>query len=51
MSCREKQERIKQMFAHTSSAEQVYQTVIDLGRKQPHLALEDKVEGNLVQGC
>jgi cysteine desulfuration protein SufE len=50
-SCRVKQEEVKKLFASAASPEEKYQVLMDLGKRQVHLAPEDKTEENRVHGC
>ena len=50
-SCRAKEEEVKKLFASAVSAEEKYQVLMDLGRRQVPLAPEDKTDENRVHGC
>lgn len=50
-SCLAKQQQIKDLFATCSSEEQKYEKIIEFGRSQSRLSLEDKIPENLVKGC
>lgn len=50
-TCLLKQQQVKDLFAGASSPEEIYQIIIDLGKKQKHLREEDKTEKTLVKGC
>jgi cysteine desulfuration protein SufE len=50
-SCKEKQERVKQLFSGAESPEEKYQVLIDLGKEQPRLSSEEKTEAARVHGC
>ena len=39
------------LFASCATAEEKYQKIIELGKMQPHLLPQFKVEANIVQGC
>ena len=47
----EKQQKIKDFFAHFSSPKEKYEKIIDLGRQLPPFPSEARIEQNLVQGC
>jgi len=51
MTFHEKQEKIKGLFSRASSAEEMYQLLIELGKGQLTLSPEDKSEENRVRGC
>ena len=50
-SCLKKQEELIQLFSKMGSFEEKYQYIIDLGKKAPPLAPEDKNEESRVYGC
>lgn len=50
-SCLKKQEEVKKLFAAAPTAEEKYQLIMDLGKKQIPLLPEEKTEENRVQGC
>jgi cysteine desulfuration protein SufE len=50
-SCLAKQQQVKELFSKASSPEEVYQIIIDLGKKQKALPEEEKTEKTLVKGC
>lgn len=50
-SCLIKQQKVKELFVNASSPEEVYQIIIDLGKRQKSLLEEEKTEKSLVKGC
>ena len=50
-SCTAKQKRVKELFSGAATPEEKYQTLINLGKGQPHLLPEEKTEDNRVRGC
>lgn len=50
-TCLNKQSLIKEKFATCSSEEERYQKIIEMGREQPGLKENEKIEANLVKGC
>ncbi len=42
---------IREKFAACSNEEERYQKIIELGREQPSLSENEKIEANLVKGC
>jgi len=50
-SCLQKQQELKKLFANCRDAEEKYEKIIELGRKQGKLSQEFKVPENRVDGC
>lgn len=50
-SCLRKQEEMKKLFANCRDAEEKYERIIELGRKQGKLDQQFKVPHNRVEGC
>ena len=50
-SCLQKQDAVKQLFAHCNDNDSKYQKIIELGRELSSLPAEDQVDANLVRGC
>ncbi|MBA2368000.1 MAG: SufE family protein [Candidatus Protochlamydia sp.] len=50
-TCLNKQNMIREKFAACSNEEERYQKIIELGREQPSLSENEKIEANLVKGC
>ncbi len=50
-SCLKKQDAIKECFSQCSSKEEMYEKIIELGRKMPPLDPKDKIPENIVPGC
>lgn len=50
-SCIDKQNKLKQEFQACTSADALYQKIIDLGRLQRRLNPQEMVDENLVPGC
>lgn len=49
--CKEKQSQVVALFKDCQTREEKYEKIIELGRKQSPLALEDRSEANIVKGC
>ena len=50
-NCLEKQEQVIQMFSGCTTAEELYNKIIELGQQSTPLSPEDKIPENLVKGC
>lgn len=50
-SCLAKQERVKYLFAHCSTAEKKYEKIIELGKQLPPFPKEAETPEALVPGC
>lgn len=50
-SCLKKQQQIKDLFVHCTTEELKYQKIIEFGRQQSPLPMEDKIPSNIVKGC
>ena len=50
-SCLEKQKAVKEIFAGCATREEIYQKIIELGRKSAPLNPLYKIPQNLVRGC
>ena len=50
-SCQQKQDGLKRRFSLCEGLEAKYQLILDLGKQQPHLSVNDKIEENRVFGC
>lgn len=46
-----KVQKVKELFAHTSSPEEVYKVIIDLGRKQQPIEPSQKTDEHLIANC
>lgn len=50
-SCLDKQQKVRELFRTAASPEEMYQRIIDLGKKSPKLSPEEKTEERRVKGC
>lgn len=50
-TCREKQQRILDLFAHCPTEQDKYAKIIELGKQQHPLDLRHKTAANIVKGC
>lgn len=50
-SCLQKQEDVKNLFSRCSSEEEKYEKIIEMGRDNPPIDENLKIESNLVSGC
>lgn len=50
-SCLEKQRQIVQEFGHLKGSEELYHTLIAMGKRQPKLSDADKTPENYIHGC
>jgi len=50
-SCLNKQQKVREIFLSATSPEEVYQIIIDLGKKSRRLSPEEKTEERRVKGC
>jgi cysteine desulfuration protein SufE len=50
-SCIKKQNQVKALFDSCANDEERYKKIIELGRRQQHLAITEKIPENIVKGC